>query len=133
MEDYVDAVHPGLKQVLHTVVKASSQLDTRIQLNNTEQEWNLSCNFFVLLKRKTAGEACSLVMCVDRGNGYDAWRILIGRFEPQAGIRRMKEVEELMALQNKRCKTASETSLILMEIERRQRLIAEIGGNPPGD
>ena len=66
MEDYVDAVHPGLKQVLHLAAKASSQLDTRVQLNSTEQEWNHSCNLFVLLKRKTAGEARSLVMCVDR-------------------------------------------------------------------
>ena len=38
-----------------------------------------------------------------------------------------------MALQNKRCKNASETSLILIEIDRRQRLIAEIGGVPSGD
>ena len=45
----------------------------------------------------------------------------------------MKEVADLMALQNKRCKTASETFLILLDIDRRQRLIAEIGGNPPGD
>lgn len=123
---------PGLKQALHLAAKASSQLNTRVQLNSTEQEWNLSCNLFVLLKRKTAGEARSLV-CVDRGNGYEAWRILIGRFEPQAGTRRMKEVADLMALQNKRCKTASDTSLILLETDRRQRLIAEIGGNPPGD
>ena len=71
-------------------------------------------------------------MCVDRGNGYEASRILVGSFEPQAGIRRMKEVAELMALQNKRCKNASETSLILLEIDR-QRLIAEIGGQPPSD
>ena len=101
MEDYVDAVHPGLKQALHLAAKASSQLDARIQLNTTEQEWNLSCNLFVLLKRKTAGEARSLATCVDRENGDETWRILIGRFEPQVGIRRMKEVADLMALQNK--------------------------------
>lgn len=56
MEDYVDAVHPGLKQVLHLAAKANAQLDTRVQLNSTEQEWNLSPSLFVLLKRKTAGE-----------------------------------------------------------------------------
>ena len=74
-----------------------------------------------------------MAMCVSRDNGYEALRILVGRFEPQAGIKRMKEVAGLMALQNKRCKNASETSLILLEIDRRQRLIAEIGGVPPGD
>lgn len=45
----------------------------------------------------------------------------------------MKEVADVMALQNKRCNTASWTSLILLKIDRRQRLIAESGGNPPGD
>ena len=59
MEDYVDAVHPGLKHVLHLAAKANSQLDARVQLNSTEQEWNLSCSLFVLLNEKTAGEARS--------------------------------------------------------------------------
>ena len=38
-----------------------------------------------------------------------------------------------MALQNKRCKNAAETFLILFEIDRRQKLIAEIGGAPVED
>ena len=42
----------------------------------------------------------------------------------------MKETCELMALQNKRCKNAAETALILLDISRRQKLIAEIGGTP---
>ena len=55
------------------------------------------------------------------------------RFEPQTGIRRMKEIAELTALQNKRCKNATETSLILLDIDRRKKLIQEIGGTPPSD
>ena len=66
-------------------------------------------------------------MCVERQNAYEAWRLLIGIFEPQAGIRRMKEVAELMALQNKRCKNVSGTSMVLLELDRRYRLISEIG------
>lgn len=58
---------------------------------------------------------------------------MVGRFEPQAGIRRMKEIADLMAPQHKRCKNVSETSMILLELDRRQRLITEIGGEPPSN
>ena len=71
-------------------------------------------------------------MCVDHQNGYEAWRLLIGRFEPQAGIRRMKQIAELMALQNS-CKNVTETSMVLLELDRRHRLISEIGGVPPSN
>ena len=38
-----------------------------------------------------------------------------------------------MALQNRRCKNAADTSLILLEIDRVQKLITEIGGAPVGE
>ena len=69
----------------------------------------------------------------DRENGFEAWRVLTIRFEPQMGIRRMKEVAELSALQNKRCKHATETSLILLDIDRRRKRIPEIGGQDPSN
>ena len=43
----------------------------------------------------------------------------------------MREIAERMSLQNKRCKNALETSLVLLEVDRRKRLIEEIGGQPP--
>ena len=45
----------------------------------------------------------------------------------------MKEMAELLALQNKRCNNASETASTLLELGRRQKLIAEIGGAPVAD
>ena len=92
-----------------------------------EEEWALASELFVLLKRTTTSEAKTLVTSADRDNGLESWRILVSRFEPQAGIKRMKEVSDLMSLQNKRCKTTAETALILLEMGRRQKLIAEIG------
>ncbi len=72
----------------------------------------------MLLKRKTSNEARSIVMCARNENGFEAWRLLLGRFEPQAGIRRMKEMAELMDLRNKRCKNGAETNLVLLEVNR---------------
>ena len=90
-EDYVDALHPVMKQALSLAAQVKSPATDRLQVNLTEDEWGHAGNPFMLLKRKTAGEARSLAMCVDRQNGYEAWRLLVGRFEPQAGIRRMKK------------------------------------------
>ena len=126
--DYVDAVHPGLKQALSLAAKAKSEVMDRLRVNLTEEEWKLQAHLCVLLKRKTSGEAQSLAMCVERQNGYEAWRLLTGRSESQAGIRRMKEIAELMALQNKRWKNFSETSMVLLALQRIFRLIKEIRG-----
>ena len=59
-------------------------------------------------------------MGVQRDNGYEAWRSLTLRFDPQVGIRRMTGLSELNQVQNKRCKNATETILIVMEVDRRK-------------
>ena len=122
-----------MKQALVEAAEVRSQVIDKSQVAVAQEGWNLQTNLFVFLKRKTSGEARSLVMCVDGQNGYVARRLLIGRFQPQAGIRRMKEIGELMALQNKRCKNVTETSMVLLELDRRYRLISEIGGDPPSN
>ena len=78
MEDFLDAVHPGLKQVLNIAATTRDQKTDRLQMNVTEDEWNLSHNIFVLLKRETTGEARVMVMCVSRENGFEAWLLLVG-------------------------------------------------------
>ena len=102
-EDYVDAVRPGLKHAMEVAAKVGGQIKDRSQLSSvTDEEWNLNSELFVLLKRKTTGEAKTLVTSALRDNGFESWRILVSRFEPQVGIKRMKEICDLIALQNKR-------------------------------
>ena len=45
-------------------------------------------------------------------------------------MKRLKELGELTMLQNKRCKSTSETAMIILEVDRRKRIIAMIGGKP---
>ena len=85
---------------------------------------------FVLLKRKTTGEAKTLVTSADRDNRLESWRILVSQFEPQVGIKKMKEICDPLSRQHKRCKNPAESALIFLEMGRRQKLIAEIGGKP---
>ena len=133
VEDYVEQIRPGMKELLKRCGKAKEEV-TEATVQKTEGyvegQWLLRPEIFSLLKTKTvaASEARTTVMCTDRENGYEAWRTLTIRFEPQMGIRRMKEVAELTALQNKRCKNAAETNLILLEVDRRKKLIHEIRG-----
>ena len=87
-------------------------------------------SFSSCFKGKTTGELKTLVTSAERDNGLESWRILVSRFEPQVGIKRMNEICELLSHQNKRCKNPAETALILLEMGRRQKLIAEIGGKP---
>ena len=130
-EDYADAVHPGLKHAMGVAAKVIGQITDRSQLPGVmEEEWALAAELFVLLKRKTTSEAKTLVTSAARDNTLESWRILVSRFEPQVGIKRMKEICELLSPQNKRRTTLAETALILLDMGRRQKLIAEIGGKP---
>ena len=135
LEDYVEAVHPSLKFVLKEVTKLTEEiLKTDLtKIGCGDDEWALNGNLYTLLKRKSSEEARSVVTSAAKDNGFEAWRLLVGRFEPQAGIRRMKELAELMGLRNKRCKNAAETNLVLLEVNRRQRVIEDIGGKPASD
>jgi len=133
-EDYAEAVHPGLKHAMAEAARANDEITYREQLTGVqESEWVMNASLFTLLKTKTTGEPKTLVTSAIRDNGLESWRILVGRFEPQAGIKRMKEVSDLMSLQNKRCKNAAETALILTEMGRRQKLIADLQGKPLED
>ena len=53
-EDYVDAVHTGMKHALSVAAKVIGHITDRIQLSATEEEWKLGHNLYVLPKRKTA-------------------------------------------------------------------------------
>ena len=48
-------------------------------------------------------------------------------------MKRLKELGELTMLQNKRCKNTAETAMIVLEIDRRKRIIAMVGGKPPDE
>ena len=84
MEDYIDAVHPGLKDALLAMSKAKGEVleeDLR-KAGYVEDQWKLREEIFKLLKRKTSVEARNIVMCIDKLNGYEVWRTLTMRFEP---------------------------------------------------
>ena len=89
MKDYVDAVHPGLKQQLEWTLKqreeATREVLQRNPLGSTEEDWSLRYELHKLLKRKTEAnsEARKIVECVCDDNGYECWRLLGIRYEPR--------------------------------------------------
>ena len=112
-----------MRETLRLAAKAKTEIleETLRKEGYVFEEWSQRTSLFTLVKAKTAGEARNLVLGAERENGYEAWRNLSMRFEPQVGIRRMREVAELSQLQNKRCKNAAETTLVVLEVDRRRR------------
>ena len=48
-------------------------------------------------------------------------------------MKRLAELGELMSLRDKRCKNTQETALIVLELDRRKKIIAMAGGKPPDE
>ena len=130
-EDYADAVRPGLKHAMGVAAKVGGPIKDRSQLTGVlEDEWVLNSELFRSAKKENTGETKTLVTSAERDNGLGSWRVLVSRFEPQVGIKRMKEICDLLSLQNKRCKNTAEKALSILDMGRRQKLTAEIGGKP---
>ena len=138
-KDYTDAIHPGCKLQLDWALKQKEEVTrevlSRNPLGSTDEDWIVRFNLFQFLKRRTEtnSEAHNIVECVGDSNGYEVWRLLGVRYEPQVGMKRLKELGELTMLQNKRCKNTAETAMIILEIDRRKRIISEIGGRAPDE
>jgi len=108
--DYADAVHPGIKLQLEWTLKQKDEITEQVIMRNPlsspPEDWPLRFDLHKLLKRKTeaTSEARKIVECVSDANGYEVWRLLGVRYEPQVGMKRLEELGELTMLQNKRCK-----------------------------
>ena len=127
VEDYAEKIRPGTKTLMKMVSKCKltitesvvkTAVDGGLPESFNEGQWEENTALYELLKLKTAPgtEARTIVTNAEREGGFEAWRNLSIMYEPQQGIRRMKEIAELSALQNKRCKNRQETSLILLDI-----------------
>ena len=83
-------------------------------------------DLYKVLKRKTeaTSEARKIVECVEQEDGYEAWRLLGVRYEPQGGMRRMNQLSKLTHLMQKRCKNANETAIILLEVDSHVKKIS---------
>ena len=110
--EYTEVVNPSAREVFRFVSKAKEEIGEEDLRRNgyAGEAWPRRLAVFTLRNIKTSGGARNLTMGVQCDNGYKAWRSLTLRFNPQGGIRRMKELSELNQLQNKRCKHAAETT-----------------------
>ena len=137
--DFADAVHPGLKGQLEYTLRQKEEVTSFSMRSNplgsTEEDWELRREVYKLLKRKTEAttDARKIVECVEHSNGFEVWRLLGVRYDPQAGMKRLAELGELMSLRDKRCKNTQETALIVLELYRRTKIIAMAGGKPPDE
>ena len=94
--DYSDAVHPGIKPQLEWTLKQKEEITQEVigrnPLSSPAEDWPLRFDLFKLIKRKTesTSEARKIVECVGDSNGYEVWRLLGIRYEPQVGMKKAK-------------------------------------------
>ena len=137
--DYAEAVHSGLREQLEWALKQKEPITHEVMRRSdagcSEDEWTLRTALYTLLKRKTevGSEARKFVECVEKEDGYEAWRLLGGRYEANLGTKRFAMLAELTMLQNKRCKSPAETAMIVLEIDRRKKIIMDTGGRAPDE
>ena len=137
--DYADACSSGIRPQLEFAMKQRTEITHQLlkksPLGCADELWEKRADLYTLLKRKTepTSEARKIIECVEKTDGYEAWRLLGVRYEPQGGMRRMKQLSELTHLQQKRCKHAGETAIILLEVDRHVKKIRDTGGVPPDD
>ena len=88
--DYCEAVHPGLRSALEWAVKSRTEITEEKLKGNplaslAEEQWKMRTEVYTLIKRKTevSSEARKIVETVPQENGYEAFRILGLRYEPQ--------------------------------------------------
>ena len=128
--DFADAVHPGITVQLEWTLRQREEITPPVMgadpIGSTADDWELRYELHKLLKRKTEAntDVGKIVECVEHSNGYEVWRRLGIRYEPQAGMKRLTELGELMGLRDKRCKNTNETALIVVELDRRKKIIA---------
>ena len=96
VEDYADKVRPGMKTLMKAVSKSKLVIDEAEvrAMGYINGEWEENTSLYELLKLKTSPgtEARTIVTNAEREGGLEAWRTLSIMYEPQQGIRRMKEI-----------------------------------------
>ena len=99
VKDNTDAVKDGTKRILRSVAKAKAEIGAEsfktAGLGGEEMWTARTRKLSTLLKSKSSGDCRNLIMGVEKDNGWEAWRSLSIRFEPQVGIRRLRETAEL--------------------------------------
>ena len=73
IEEYVDAVTPGMQEILKMVGKDREEAGAKwVRKNGVTDSWPQFKELFTLLKSKTSGDARNIIMGVPMDKGWEA-------------------------------------------------------------
>ena len=119
---YCNGMHPGYRKVLKWCQDQDSPLD---QSDIESIEWDpaveADVSFYDLLQQLTDGMAQATVTCADGDeSGFEAWRKLVARFDPQNAMNDLERVRILTNVQ--RCKKIDD---VMYAVEKWEKNWAE--------
>ena len=86
MEDYVDTVKGGMKEIMREVEKEEGKIDEDWKKDKGDMAVKSDIHLWRLLKQKTRGEAKKVVLTVGEGEGLAAWRALCRSMGPRGQV-----------------------------------------------
>ena len=96
LKSYVGAVSSSIRTKMDAAERSTIPVSLSTMGNETLQEAN---TLVFILSQVLQGSSLQLLMNVESGNGYEAWRLLSQREEPQSGTARVAQLTGLLRTQ----------------------------------
>ena len=109
LESFVTSVHPELEQVLVWAEEEENEIDAALVMatwgpvnptqKTVEGVESMCSQLHAILQSLCENEAFSIVRSAGRGNGAEAWRKLVKRYDPSTGNRRRSMLKHVLSPQ----------------------------------
>ena len=129
--DFVDEQKPGMKHILETIGKMKDDASERWVTSQGYTYGPLGAEVTKLyraLKGLTDGEARNVLEGAHKEDGFEAWQMLVRRFEPGVAVKEGMAMAEFSGMILKPAKAIDETRILVTEMERKMRLAEEFCG-----
>ena len=128
VEDCVEEIMPGMKDILEKVKTADREIDEQWFGADADGWWARGESLWRFLRRYTGTDARRVVSGVSDNNGWEAWRQLNQQYEPSTAAREAHVMTRVLDMMKKRAKNPKETKMMMAELNERSKRAEEITG-----
>ena len=130
VEEYTGLVD---ERILTAMKEAAEQKDIITTVPGGAEAQKAAKELFSLLKSKTTGEPKRIVTSTEEGNGLEAWRRLVGYYDPSLVVQQGQVLSEFGALATKKAKNPAELKGVLIEMEEKMKRVYDVCGRKVDD
>ena len=129
MEEYVGLVDEATTKTMGKAAKRKEAVTAEEVLKEGPEIHKAVKELFSLLKSKTTGEPKRIVTSTEEGNGLEAWRRLVGYYDPSLVVQQGQVLSEFGAMATRRAKNAAELKGVLIEMEEKMKRVHDVVGS----